>query len=1099
MNDVLVNVQRENRKLHFVDGYPATFSAGISLSKFPKRILSEARQNKKESGVNTLCLARGVVHFQVNDRRVESPILLTPITYSVNRIQQEVSFKEIDESSFLNPFIVSHFRKNFQLTIPGELRDANEMSQLIEYLQSLNFEVDAHAFVIGNFHHHRFQVLRELEELQGAQSLNPAIGMLFGEENTSREQLDLHTTNIFPADTDHEAVFDAVSNSHVVVQGPPGTGKSQVICNLIGKVLAGEQTILAVSEKRAALEVIESKLAQYGLDSLSFVAGSERQSRDFLESLKKTWEFFESFQPTNENNLRLSEQYEDNLQMTLDMLSQKDLIGGVSFHEFLDLTKGKAVDSKYSSSVPSIKKFIEHKAALQSIFDLKIDQTVSYIRKNIIVSNEFLRLDQRVHAAQEQLSSLQEIFTLETWEDLSKAMKEAAMCQIFENELFKQYSAIFTPSSKEQKQFNRLAKQYANLSKTRAVGSEWKIYPSLVEAESLLIQLKKGSFFVRRSAKRRWKQISQLPLIEAVTNLENRLSAGKNEAKLERCIAQLKGFGIHNPSEEIAHIQQSMSVFSEEKWKVFQAIPAEHRAKITAHHDTLSALHRNLQSSFKLDSTTSLVDFLSTLNEQLPTIITKHLDLRQLDENELILLRQCKNLDEYEVLVLGSNYVIFKERFPAFSHFEPSDIKQKVNDILTAQLSEAKIHANQLLSSISEKFMKYHLLLNTSASRLKVEEKSLKKELRKGKSLLVKEFGKTRSHPTLRELITSEARHWIFLLKPIWLSNPSSLANCFPMEENCFDLLIFDEASQIPVQHALGAIQRSKRIVVAGDEHQMGPSSYFQSGANEITDLLHQASYQLPKIPLLHHYRSAHPGLIAFSNKHFYEGKLTAYPSSELKKYPIRHHFVENAVFENRVNDVEAQALAAHISSQLTTKKSLGIVAFSEDQLTQIWKHLNGNLQNELLHHQETHGGFFKTLENVQGDECDSLIIGFGYAPKENGDFHLRFGPMNTENGRKRLNVLLTRARESIDFFCSVKASDFKLSDNESINLLRQWIAFSEKSESNQEIVFPYELAPKIHDNTLTFDRVQTALSKAREVATLQNVLEQRGWKIQYS
>jgi superfamily I DNA and/or RNA helicase len=263
--------------------------------------------------------------------------------------------------------------------------------------------------------------------------------------------------------------------------------------------------------------------------------------------------------------------------------------------------------------------------------------------------------------------------------------------------------------------------------------------------------------------------------------------------------------------------------------------------------------------------------------------------------------------------------------------------------------------------------------------------------------------------------------------------------------------------------------------------------------------LLHQASYQFPKIPLLHHYRSAHPALIAFSNKHFYEGKLTAYPSSELKEYPIKHHLVEKAVFENRVNDVEAKAIAKLISIKLKENKSLGIVAFSEDQLARIWKHLEGSIQDELLHHQETHGGFFKALENVQGDECDSLIIGFGYAPNENGDFHLRFGPMNTENGRKRLNVLLTRARESIDFFCSVKASDFKLSDNESINLLRQWIAFSERSESNQELVFPYGLSPTIDGNTLTFDRIQTALPKAREVATLQNVLEQRGWNVQYS
>ena len=135
----------------------------------------------------------------------------------------------------------------------------------------------------------------------------------------------------------------------------------------------------------------------------------------------------------------------------------------------------------------------------------------------------------------------------------------------------------------------------------------------------------------------------------------------------------------------------------------------------------------------------------------------------------------------------------------------------------------------------------------------------------------------------------------------------------------------------------------------------------------------------------------------------------------------------------------------------------------------------------------------------MQGDECDSLIIGFGYAPNENGDFHLRFGPMNTENGRKRLNVLLTRARESIDFFCSVRSSDFKLSDNESINLLRQWIAFSERNESNNEVVFPYDLEPKIEGRTLVFNRIQNTLPTAREIVTLQSVLESRGWNVQFA
>jgi superfamily I DNA and/or RNA helicase len=312
-------------------------------------------------------------------------------------------------------------------------------------------------------------------------------------------------------------------------------------------------------------------------------------------------------------------------------------------------------------------------------------------------------------------------------------------------------------------------------------------------------------------------------------------------------------------------------------------------------------------------------------------------------------------------------------------------------------------------------------------------------------------------------------------------------------------LVIFDEASQIPIQHSLGAIHRSKRVVIAGDEHQMGPSNYFQAGSNDIQDLLHQASYYFPKVPLLHHYRSVHPELIAFSNKHFYGGKLTAYPSAGNTEQPIQHHFIEEGRFIDRTNEPEAKAIAQQIESLLREEKSVGIVAFSEEQLACIWKQLTSSTQEKLLEHQEVHGGFFKALENVQGDECDRLVIGFGYAPDETGNFNLRFGPMNTANGRKRLNVLLTRARETIDFFCSVRSSDFKLSENESINLLRQWIAFSETSQVRDETLFPHGLVPILDKtNQLNFSRIQEVLPMAREVVTLQSVLENRGWNISF-
>lgn len=1093
-NDVLVNANVSTAKLMETDRY-TTFD----LATFPKRILNEAKANLKETGVNTLCAAIGILQLEINGKQVETPILLQPLETKMDRIKGELSFSEIDDSAFINPFVLWHVRTSFALEIPSELLEASDPSSLAAFFESKGLEVNADRYVIGNFHHHRYQLLKELEELQQLESYNPALRELFGEEKHELPTIEFPSANLFPADTDHEAVFNQASSGHLVIQGPPGTGKSQVIGNLIGKALTAEMSMLVVSEKRSALEVIQSKLASLGLDTLCFIAGSDRHSEPFLKDLKRTWDFFESYQPKPVLNLMLSEQYEDHLQMTLDLLAQTDLIGGVSFHEFLEQSKEFQLDQPYSSRTPSIAKFIEHRETIEAIYASKLNRSLAHFRLKTIQSDTFLAFDQHLSFWKRELISLQSVFSIHTWNDLSLAMQEAALCQVFENDLFKQYAKVLTPNSKERKQFDRLTKQFIAEKKHASIGSEWKIVPSAVEAESLISELTSGTFFARRAAKKRWQQLSHLPVREAKTSLQHILESLELAKAHEKIISQFGAIGIHDPANEIERIRQSFPLFSEERWNAYLSIPIEQRSKITQHHGTLERLHRELLSAFDFNVDTALLDYLSQLEHDLPQLISLRSAISALPETSFSTFQLCADARSFGGIVYGSNYTRFKERFPAFSHFHPSELKAKVTDILEAQRHESTLHATHLLNLVHTRFLRYHELLTTPSQRLSASEKELKKTLKRGKAILVKEFGKTRSHPSLRELFLSDAHLWIDVLKPIWLSNPSSLALCFPMEEGRFDLLIFDEASQIPIQHALGAIQRSKRIVVAGDEHQMGPAHYFQSGGKDQTDLLHQARYYFPKVPLLHHYRSEHPDLIAFSNAHFYEGKLRAYPSYSQNQRPLTHHFVEGGRFVDRTNEREAMALVAHLKTRLNSTKSMGVVAFSEEQLNCIWKALGAELQETFLEYQEKNGGFFKTLENVQGDECDALIIGFGYAPNETGDFHKRFGPMNTANGRKRLNVLLTRARGTIDFFCSVRSSDFTLSDNESINLLRQWIAFSERAQSTETIAFPYGLSPTIDGNSIQFSRIQEVLSNARELSTLQGVLESRGWNVEYA
>jgi superfamily I DNA and/or RNA helicase len=174
-------------------------------------------------------------------------------------------------------------------------------------------------------------------------------------------------------------------------------------------------------------------------------------------------------------------------------------------------------------------------------------------------------------------------------------------------------------------------------------------------------------------------------------------------------------------------------------------------------------------------------------------------------------------------------------------------------------------------------------------------------------------------------------------------------------------------------------------------------------------------------------------------------------------------------------------------------------VAFSEEQLKTILGELNSEEVSALNDKIELEGWFCKALENLQGDECDHLIISFGYGRNKEGEFHHRFGPMNQLSGRNRLNVLMTRAREKITLFTSVRSSDFKVSDNESVNLLRDLLLYFEKNESSQTLSFPHELTPAREADTLILNNVLSHLTDVRELVTLHNVLTSRGWDVRYN
>jgi superfamily I DNA and/or RNA helicase len=388
--------------------------------------------------------------------------------------------------------------------------------------------------------------------------------------------------------------------------------------------------------------------------------------------------------------------------------------------------------------------------------------------------------------------------------------------------------------------------------------------------------------------------------------------------------------------------------------------------------------------------------------------------------------------------------------FPALYAHTASQIRPLIEEDLNKEAAIWGQNARQLIAKQFQNFHDLQQLLVAPLQQLTTEQKAQRQNLRKGKAILVKEMAKTRQHLSIAALFESHAAPWLRAIFPIWLSTPTALAKRLPMQQALFDIGIFDEASQLPLSHAVGALQRVTKLVVAGDPQQMRPQSYFGQSAEGVVDLLHQAAFYLPSKHLRHHYRSEDPSLIAFSNQHFYDNSLVVWPSKTDANSGLFDHYIQDGCYEQQQNKREAKAVAKQLKHQLQSTQKFGLVAFSEAQLNCIYQELSASEQAHLEQRIQERSAFFLALEQVQGEECEILLISFGYAKNEAQQFSLKLGPMTQAQSGRRLNVLLTRAQKALHFYSSVRAADFPSKRSAATNKLWEWFVFLENNKVTQ-------------------------------------------------
>ena len=305
-------------------------------------------------------------------------------------------------------------------------------------------------------------------------------------------------------------------------------------------------------------------------------------------------------------------------------------------------------------------------------------------------------------------------------------------------------------------------------------------------------------------------------------------------------------------------------------------------------------------------------------------------------------------------------------------------------------------------------------------------------------------------------------------LCPCMLMSPISAAQYLQAENDLFDIVIFDEASQLPTCKAVGVLARAKNAVIVGDPNQMPPTSFFAGNMvdednldiEDLDSILDDClALGMPSAYLRWHYRSRHESLIAFSNQEFYENSMLTFPSVNDRERRVRMRKIDGFFDrgKTRVNVNEAKAIVEEIKRRYQDpelkKQSIGVVTFNISQQTLIEDMLQEEYQKDVKFDQWANTGeeslFVKNLENVQGDERDIILFSVAFGPNAEGKMSLNFGPLNKNGGWKRLNVAVSRARSEMVVFTSMTADmiNLKRTKAKGVEALRDFLEFAQKGQ----------------------------------------------------
>ena len=1151
-----------------VDTKLQTPYGSASLQKRLLNTFYRARSSIEEEGVNTLYLALGMLTWYESpssDTERSAPLLLVPVELDRTDVQGKFRVSFRGEEIGGNISLRAKLQQDFGLTLPlPEPAEKEELSiasdlDLRTYFGRVDeavrnharWHVDRTAAALGFFSFTRFLMYEDLDVSNWPSGHrpdeHPVLQKLLDEgfDATGGGIPDDAPLDPFldPDDTHHvvdadssqtQAILDVRHGQNLVLQGPPGTGKSQTITNIIAEAIGDGKTVLFVSEKMAALDVVKRNLDDVGLgDACLELHSHKTRKKAVLDELERTMKLGKPKVEDFTEEERLLEKTRERLNTYAEAVNAPIGETGVrpyrAYGELVQLREALSGIERPDLDIPEMRDWTRETYTDKKLLVEQVQAQIADMgvpaehpfwgsRRTRFLPSEAQSLERIIETAQTTLRTLQERAgdlaerlhlsvpeAPDATDRLRKAAEHAAAAPDLAGipaeaeawsvdagriedlvdagqryaDIRDTYSDLLIPEAWSQDVFpirQKLAKHGPKW--YRWLLGEWRgakdelaalcrgdlpsdhdarldVLDAILESRRLQETIEEASALGERVFGRAWRGTSsdwdRLAAVAAyVIDAHQRIRSGELPEVFIDTLGDLP------PSPKITAGLDEV-----------EAADSEHREAINAFTDEI-----DFSGTLRFDNGRPLAEQpfdvqRSVLREcrgdvgRLQEMTTYNGLASDLDEAGLSPVREVADRWTH-----GPEHLVdlFRHRYYTAIVERAMDERTALDRFSRAQHEEVVERFRQLDEAA--------LVHNRHELAL---EHYREKPARKGVGqvgVLLNEFGKSRRHMPLRRLM-EEAGSAIQALKPVFMMSPMSVPKYLSPDAAHFDLVVFDEASQVRPVDAFGAILRGEQTVVVGDNKQLPPTSFFDTAGGGDSDGYEQRagdqesildlflSRGAPERMLKFHYRSKHESLIAVSNKEFYDNDLFVFPSPDAgqEDLGLRYHHLPDTTYDrggSRKNNEEAKRVADRVMEHARNRPdmSLGVATFSSAQQEAVRDQL------EMLRRQDpscedffnAHPDepfFVKNLESVQGDQRDVMFISVGYGRDANGKVTMNFGPLNSDGGERRLNVLTTRAKYRCEVFTNLRPEDIDLHSTNArgVEVLKEYLTYAESGE----------------------------------------------------